>query len=1068
MFNNSYNNIYSIIINLFSFIIIINRIQSISYLYTLSVAYNLYFRITPNYISFFSNYDNNDEIRHTFEGDQMLTSEEDTQMISHGKFFDKEDITLLMVKDYVYILTDYGAIHCSPNKIINLTRVYSEITPLRCIEVYCQFVLEIINENNKLLIKYFTNMPDDICGFYNVYNLESNLTASSDNLSCHFDGDTIICFFENDHNELVASFFNVDFNSNKTLQYSASYEKSNIQAKIIKSMSYSNYSKYYVCYIDDENYCDCLIFDKSLKQWSDSINYLNGCLIKSNSFNFKYFDSLSYYTLSCFQSVNEFSYVQFDENFKQINQNESSNYYLNESLIKECQEYSLSSLVNDFQSNIIKIFGICNDTINKYPIQQKPLELTIIQRRSTKTKEEIINNLDNIMENYDLKKIYEIFGDDYKIKISPINSKKYKNIPTYIDFSNCEKIMRTKEELSSSKLTVFQIEIDNINERNLINNVEYVIFDENKKILNLSDCENAKIEIYYQIDTSMINKTKVTYYSELGIDVFNIKDDFFNDICYPYSENNSDMILKDRIFDIYQNYSICEKNCEYNKIDLIEYIASCKCDVKTKVETKRDPPKLDTVVLDSIKDTNLAVIICYQLVFDFKNKLNNIGFIIFSCLLLIHIPIIIHYFIFNTISIKKYIVSQMIKYSYWLNEKKNPMKKGKSFKDKRKEADSEEIIIKDKKKFENNIKNEIKGQQKKSKRKSKKIKFIEMEKKIIDKNSIIKGSSCMNLKHINSTNKALNINEKDNITINKKIGSQNSSYGYKKSKNNKVNEKEKNDVNIINKKIKTIETGYSLIQIDANNSLENEPLESHIILDNYNYDNAIKYDKRSFLRILLICILTKENIINILFFRTPLDLQSLRIILFIFQYSCDLAFNTIFYSNENISDKYHYEGKNIFVFSIIHNFIQSLISSVISEVIVFLFQHMIDTRSCFEDIFKDEEEKLRKNKNYKVNKDTKLKMKKEINKIYAKLGYKIVIFLISEIIIMFFFYYFVTAFCEVYQRTQLSWLYDFFISFLLSLIGEIFLALVLSALYSFSIKFKFKLFYKVALFVYNL
>jgi hypothetical protein len=336
-----------------------------------------------------------------------------------------------------------------------------------------------------------------------------------------------------------------------------------------------------------------------------------------------------------------------------MNRYESRNYYLDESLINECNEYSLASLVNDSDANIIKIFGICDGTINKYEIKQKQIELTIVQEQSNKTKEEIINNLDNAMKDYDLNKIYEIFGDDYKIKISPINSKQYNNISTYIDFSNCEKILRTKKVLSSSLLTIYQIEIDNTDERSLTNNVEYVIFDENKTILDLSVCDNTKIDIYYQINTSMINKTKVTYYSELGIDIFNIKDNFFNDICYPYSESNSDMILKDRISDIYQNYSICENNCEYNKINFIDNIVNCKCDIKTKVESKREPPKLDTVVVDSFKDTNLGVILCYQLVFDFKNKLNNVGFIIFSCLLLIHIPLIIHYFIFNIIFIKK-------------------------------------------------------------------------------------------------------------------------------------------------------------------------------------------------------------------------------------------------------------------------------------------------------------------------------------------------------------------------------------------------------------------------------
>ena len=77
--------------------------------------------------------------------------------------------------------------------------------------------------------------------------------------------------------------------------------------------------------------------------------------------------------------------------------------------------------------------------------------------------------------------------------------------------------------------------------------------------VNLSVCKNERIEINYQLDQEKINQTKVNYYSNLGIDVFDIKSDFFNDLCYPYSEKGSDIILKDRVSDIYENYSMCEK-----------------------------------------------------------------------------------------------------------------------------------------------------------------------------------------------------------------------------------------------------------------------------------------------------------------------------------------------------------------------------------------------------------------------------------------------------------------------------------------------------------------------------
>ena len=126
----------------------------------------------------------------------------------------------------------------------------------------------------------------------------------------------------------------------------------------------------------------------------------------------------------------------------------------------------------------------------------------------------------------------------------------------------------------------------NPNEQMLINNIEYEVFDENKTKLDLSVCEKEIIKINYKCNSSMIKFTKVEYYSEKGINVFDIKDEFFNDICYLYSEDNSDIILKDRINDIYENYSVCENNCEFDRINITSNIVTCKCNVKTAMKSE--------------------------------------------------------------------------------------------------------------------------------------------------------------------------------------------------------------------------------------------------------------------------------------------------------------------------------------------------------------------------------------------------------------------------------------------------------------------------------------------------
>ena len=113
-------------------------------------------------------------------------------------------------------------------------------------------------------------------------------------------------------------------------------------------------------------------------------------------------------------------------------------------------------------------------------------------------------------------------------------------------------------------------------------------------------------------------------------------------------------------------------------------------------------------------------------------------------------------------------------------------------------------------------------------------------------------------------------------------------------------------------------------------------------------------------------------------------------------------------------------------------------------------------------------EKLRKNKDYKVNKKTKKKILDNLIHNFNKLKCKIIIFFISEFTIMMFFYFFVTAFCEVYKSTQINWIEDFFSSFVISYAAGILEAFILAIFYFISLKFRSKVIYKVTIFIYNL
>ena len=60
---------------------------------------------------------------------------------------------------------------------------------------------------------------------------------------------------------------------------------------------------------------------------------------------------------------------------------------------------------------------------------------------------------------------------------------------------------------------------------------------------------------------------------------------------------------------------------------------------------------------------------------------------------------------------------------------------------------------------------------------------------------------------------------------------------------------------------------------------------------------------------------------------------------------------------------------------------------------------------------------------------------------------------------MLFFYYFVTAFCEVYKKTQVSWIIDSIISYLLSFPIQFLTSFIIADLYKLSVDCQIKWLY---------
>ena len=117
----------------------------------------------------------------------------------------------------------------------------------------------------------------------------------------------------------------------------------------------------------------------------------------------------------------------------------------------------------------------------------------------------------------------------------------------------------------------------------------------------------------------------ISTFKDLDIDIFNIKDKFFTDICFPYSNSTSkdDIVLEDRIIDFFQNYSLCEENCLFEEMDLDLKTIICNCSIKNNISLIE--PSVILEQLEDIEDSmTFEIIKCYNLFFYWKNKNINI------------------------------------------------------------------------------------------------------------------------------------------------------------------------------------------------------------------------------------------------------------------------------------------------------------------------------------------------------------------------------------------------------------------------------------------------------------
>ena len=342
---------------------------------------------------------------------------------------------------------------------------------------------------------------------------------------------------------------------------------------------------------------------------------------------------------NCVESCEDIGMYSKGQSYECVELCDKYNLYLIEST-KECVSYCPSH-----SPLIIRDKMIC---VDKCPIgyQENNGECVVFIEVIDDNLARLNYSKEEILESFkDLKDLYistnkTIQGEDYMFQCYPINQPLSRiGSSSTLDISNCSSI------LNNSDYVVAKFDI---NRKNSTNQVEYSIYDQDGSIVNISVCQEERATIKYTLDPESfgINISYVLEMSEQGIDIFNPDDPFFNDICYPYTtKSNTDIPLKDRRKDIFQNVSLCDTDCTYKGFDTITYEVTCDCSIKTELTLKPLTPSvpLYTKLLES---TNIMIVKCYKLLRDINNYPYNIGFWLFLTYFLFMQTSMLYYYCF--------------------------------------------------------------------------------------------------------------------------------------------------------------------------------------------------------------------------------------------------------------------------------------------------------------------------------------------------------------------------------------------------------------------------------------
>ena len=211
-----------------------------------------------------------------------------------------------------------------------------------------------------------------------------------------------------------------------------------------------------------------------------------------------------------------------------------------------------------------------------------------------------------------------------------------------------------------------------------------------------------------------------------------------------------------------------------------------------------------------------------------------------------------------------------------------------------------------------------------------------------------------------------------------------------------------------------------------------------------NYEEAILYDKRGYLKIYWEFLVDSQIILVTFCTDNYLDLFIIKLSFFICNFQISSFLNTFFYTDKFISDSYHNDG----VLDFISGLPKSIYSFIATLITTNLLRMLSTSKSELINLIKVN--RMHNNYAYLIN----VKL--------IKLRNKLIIYFIIVYILSLFFLYYVTAFCAVYRNSQKYLFFGCLESFGMDCLVELVICVFLALFRLISIKKHIKCFYILA------